>query len=60
MEFQKFLRLDEYESKKPITAYAISKWDAEQHITSLGNENFHVSVWTALFGSSPNSNQILF
>ena len=31
-------------SINPITAYAISKWDAEQHITSLGNENFHVSV----------------
>ncbi len=48
--------LDEYESiKDPITAYAISKWDAEQHITSLGNENFHVSVLrpATVFGSSP-------
>ena len=47
--------LDEYSSAKdPITAYAVSKWDAEQHITSLGDDKFHVSVLrpATVFGST--------
>lgn len=47
--------LDEYNSiKNPITAYAISKWEAEQHITNLGDENFHVNVLrpATVFGAS--------
>jgi len=30
--------------KNPITAYAISKWEAEQYITNLGDDKFHVNV----------------
>jgi nucleoside-diphosphate-sugar epimerase len=48
--------LDEYDSiKNPITAYAKSKWEAEQYITKLGNLNFHVSAIrpSTVFGASP-------
>ena len=47
--------LDEYSSiKNPITAYAKSKWEAEQYITKLGNFNFHVSAIrpSTVFGPS--------
>jgi nucleoside-diphosphate-sugar epimerase len=47
--------LDEYKSiKNPITAYAISKWQAEQYITKLGDDNFHVNALrpSTVFGPS--------
>jgi len=48
--------LDEYASKKnPITAYAKSKWLAEQEIFKLSNDNFHVMAFrfATVFGVSP-------
>jgi nucleoside-diphosphate-sugar epimerase len=47
--------LDEYKSvKNPITAYALSKWEAEQYITNLGDDKFHVNALrpSTVFGAS--------
>lgn len=48
--------LDEYTSKKnPITAYAKSKWRAEQEIFKLSTDIFHVIAFrfATVFGVSP-------
>jgi nucleoside-diphosphate-sugar epimerase len=48
--------LDEYESEKnPITAYAITKWDAELALNKLQSENFIITSFrpSTVFGASP-------
>ncbi len=43
------------QNKNPITAYAISKWEAEKKIMKLASDNFTVSALRAstVFGPSP-------
>ena len=48
--------LDEDDSeKKPVTAYAKAKWDAELYLKSLGSPNFSVVCFrpSTVFGASP-------
>jgi nucleoside-diphosphate-sugar epimerase len=48
--------LDEYDSeKKPLTAYAKTKWDAELKLREIGNSQFIVSCFrpSTVFGASP-------
>lgn len=48
--------LDEINSKKnPITAYGKTKWNSEQEILKLADENFTVTAlrFSTVFGSSP-------
>ena len=55
--FQVDQELDEHKSiKNPITAYAKSKWVAEQFALSQNDENFQVVCFrpSTVFGASPN------
>ena len=48
--------LDEDDSeKKPVTAYAIAKWDAEQKLHKMSSEDFVVTSFrpSTVFGASP-------
>ena len=48
--------LDEYDSEKnPITAYAVTKWEAEQKLADLLDDNFSVVSFrpSTVFGASP-------
>ena len=48
--------LDEYNSEKnPLTAYGITKWNSEQEIMKLSDDNFIITAlrFSTVFGGSP-------